>query len=375
MADCLPTYSRAERDRRWSLARAVVAAEGLDALLVYGGPVGTDTYFTNDRPGSVVLFAGVADPVQLVRSTVDDIDRCGDDLWLRPDQIRVGDDPAPLLTEFGTVGVVGVHPAQLAERLPRTRFRSAWIPLLRAMLPNSAEELALVDQVARIGDAIAAAMRDAARPGVAENDVLTAGLDEGYLRGAQPRIHISTGSVACGRSGWSHRPHGPRVLADGDVVLAEVRNALALKETRSQVAIAIGEVHRDIEAAVAIARACYDTGLALLRPGRTFGEVAQVMEKTVREAGGWTARPMVRSLNPCGLVGGFGRGTGDFTGQVYGGEVRTVGADVALRPGMTFAVVPHCVLGGWMASLGGTVVVGADAPIELNALTAQLLRA
>ncbi|HVX44519.1 MAG TPA: peptidase, partial [Mycobacteriales bacterium] len=81
---------------------------------------------------------------------------------------------------------------------------------------------------------------------------------------------------------------------------------------------------------------------------------------------------------PYGPVCGFGWGISEFgPAQEYGGlaEVPTIGAELPLVPGMTFAFEPSCVINGRMANLGGTVIVGDDAPIELNPLTAQLLRA
>jgi hypothetical protein len=33
----VPVYSLAERDRRWALARKLMAAEDVDALIAYGG--------------------------------------------------------------------------------------------------------------------------------------------------------------------------------------------------------------------------------------------------------------------------------------------------------------------------------------------------
>ena len=66
----VPTYSLAERDRRWALAREIMAAEGVEALIAYGGHECTvmaasapDAYFSNDRPGSIIIFCRDADPV------------------------------------------------------------------------------------------------------------------------------------------------------------------------------------------------------------------------------------------------------------------------------------------------------------------------
>ena len=68
----VPTYSLAERDRRWALARELMAAEEVEALVCYGehecleaAPFAPDAYFSNDRPGSIVVFCRDADPVQL----------------------------------------------------------------------------------------------------------------------------------------------------------------------------------------------------------------------------------------------------------------------------------------------------------------------
>lgn len=179
--------------------------------------------------------------------------------------------------------------------------------------------------------------------------------------------------MSWGPAPWSYRPQPPRVIKDGDVIMAEVFNSIALKESQHQVAIAVGEVHPDIEEAAKVARACYDIGLSLLRPGHTFGEVADAMVRTLKDAAGWNVHPMVHSINPYGPVCGFGWGQRAYgPAQDYGklGEVPTIGGELPLAPGMTFAFEPSCVINGQMANIGGTVIVGEDDPLELNPLTA-----
>jgi Xaa-Pro aminopeptidase len=411
----VPTYSTTERDRRWALARDVMRTEELDALLVYGehecaplAPFAPDVYFTNDRPGSIVVFVRDEPPVQLTWSPMpigDHIEarRRGDSVWLHPDQIRVGKDPShvgQLLTdnalESARIGVVGLEPyppwhilpvlphalyAPLAERFPAAKFRPAWSPLLRRMLVNSAEELAVVRHVAGVGDQIAQAMLDATRPGATDADLMAAGMAEGLRRGTHtPHMLISTGPgfVSWGPAVWAYRPQPPRAIEAGDVVMSEVFNSLALKESQHQVAIAVGDIHPDVERAAEVARQAYDVGLDLLRPGHTFGEVAEAMLTVVRDAGGWNVHPMVHSINPYGPVCGFGQGLRTFgpAQDGYGlGEVPTIGTELPLAPGMTFSLEPNCVLGGKVANLGGTVIVGEAGPEELNPFTAQLLRA
>lgn len=409
-----PTYSLTERDRRWAIAREVMRTEGLDALLVYGehdcvpiAPFAPDVYFTNDRPGTIVVFVGDADPVQLVWSPMhlgDHIEavKRGDAVWFAPWNIRVGKDAAHVAevlfehgVQNGRIGIAGMEPYPpwhvlpifphalhegLGQRCPDAELAPVWFPLLHRMLPNSAEELALVEHAAGIGDAISEAMLGATHPGATDNDVLTAGMAEAFGLGAQPQILLSSGPgfVSWGPTPWSYRPQAPRRIEDGDVVMAEVLNSVALKESQSQVAIAVGEVHPDIEEATRVARACYDAGLAVLRPGRTFGDVVEAMLEPMTRAGGWNVHPMIHSINPYGPVCGFGAGMSRFgPAQDFGGrgEVPTIASGLVLQPGMTFSFEPNCVLGGRLSNIGGTVVVGAEGPIELNTFTATLLRA
>lgn len=186
------------------------------------------------------------------------------------------------------------------------------------------------------------------------------------------------GFIAWGPPAWSYRPQAPRILEDGDVVLAEVFCRFGMKETQHQVAIAIGEVHPDVEQAAAIARASYEAGLAVAEVGNTFGDLAEAMLGVLKEADAWNIHPMVHTLNPYGPVCGFGPGLRRVPeAREYGRlfELPTIGGELPLAPGMSFSFEPNAVVGGRAVNLGGTVVIGEDGPIKLNPLTAQLLRA
>jgi hypothetical protein len=117
----VPTYSPAERDRRWNPARGFIDQEGFDAMIVFGehedsGPATYtyDTWFTNDRPGSTIVFPRSAEPINLVPFAPFliahlDASRKGDTMWITPENIRLADDPLesaglriPGLEEIGT---------------------------------------------------------------------------------------------------------------------------------------------------------------------------------------------------------------------------------------------------------------------------------
>jgi Xaa-Pro aminopeptidase len=74
------------------------------------------------------------------------------------------------------------------------------------------------------------------------------------------------------------------------------------------------------------------------------------------------------------VVGGCGLSDELQDASAYGdlGGVTTVGGDLALEPGMSFAFQPNCAFGRRRVNIGGTVVVGETGPRELNALANRL---
>jgi Xaa-Pro aminopeptidase len=370
-----PTYSWAERERRWNLARTFMDREGVDALLVYGEHEDSglaafyfDTWFTNDRPGSILVFPRSGEPiVHLPISTfVNDhmaSSRHGDDMWIPPENIRVAysaDGIADALTEHGLttarIGVIGLEPyppflpeSIIPHRLWQTvenRFRDVvfepvGLAFSRLLMPLGDEEIAVVRHAAAIGDKMAEAMVAAAGPGVSEAEVYAAGMAAAFRRGTvMPGMHLRSGPepAGWGPPQWAYRPQAPRILQDGDVISTEVFCAFGVRATQHQVCIAVGDVHEDFERAAQVARDCYDAGLATLQAGRAFGDVAEAMLKPVEDVGGWVRGPQLHGLNP---FGAFCRYPANFS-FLDGAErypkvvgMSTTLADMELEPGMT----------------------------------------
>lgn len=389
----LPTYSLAERDRRWDLARELMDAEGIDALVVHDG---LDVFFTNDRPGAIVVFPRADEPIALVPSLASIGDHLeasarGDAVWIRQENVLVArhaQGVAEVLRAHGlsrsAIGVLGLELpytlwSSVLQQFPQLTFKPVEAAFARRTLSQSAQELAVTGHAAAIGEAMAKAMLQAVRPGVTEADVYAAGLAESVSRGAAAAMSIASGKafVSCGPPAWSYRPQAPRVIEDGDLVLAETSCSYGMRETRQRVAIAVGGIHPQQESAAEAARASYEAGLALLRPGHTFGEVVAAMRRPLEETGGWHAHPLVYTVNPRGAVCGSGAGLGTLPETARYGLLAvqpTIGSDLPLSPGMTFAVTPTCGYGRHLAGIGGTVVVGENEPIELNTITTHLMR-
>ena len=411
----IPTYSLAERDRRWTLARTFMDREGLDALIVFGehedsgpSPFCVDTWFTNDRAGMTVVFPRSEELIAFVpiSTYVNDhlmSSRRGDASWIAADQIRVGRHSGEIVDALnehglakGTIGVIGLEPyipwhpegivpyqlwKNILAHFPNVEFKPVGLDFARLMMPLSQEEVAVVRHSASIGDAMARAMVDAARPGVSEAEVFKAGMAAAHECGtAVPWMHLCSGSEPSGSGPpqWTYRPQAPRILQDGDLIVTEVFSSFGMRQTQHQVAIAVGEVHEEFERCARVARACYDAGLQTLRAKTPFGDVAEAMLKPLEEAGGWVRGPQIHGLNPFGSLCRF---PGDLS-QIPGAKryphvagLPTALGEMELEPGMTFAFEPGCGFGPRIVTIGGTVVVGDDGAIELNAYTAQLLRA
>ncbi|MEV5504127.1 M24 family metallopeptidase [Nonomuraea fuscirosea] len=410
-----PALSTAERDRRWDLTRAVMAREGLDALLVFGehedaGPaqVAYDTWFTNERPGTTVVFPRDGEPIVHLPGGMFILDhlessRRGDESWIPPRNLRASRTSAEItdtLTELGlsrgNIGVVGLgahlpwHPegvlphtlwSRVLAKLPDAGFREMDVPVALMTMRLSDEEIPLVRRSAEIGDAMVRAMVDTAGPGVSEAEVYAAGMAEGFRRGTlPPAMHLWSGPdpVASGIPAWCYRAQTPRALTDGDVIYAEVFSQFGGRHTQHQVTIAIGDVHEDFWRAGDVARQSYHAGLAALRPGRTFGDVVEAMHAPLDAHDGQIYLIAAHSIN---ALLAAGKNRADIS-LLPGAEAYppvhahpTFMAGLVLEPGMCFVLEPQYAFGHHLAHVGGTVIVTEDEPIALSPLTREVLRA
>jgi Xaa-Pro dipeptidase len=411
----VPSFSLAERDRRWNIGRQIMDEQDLGALIVFGSregafpaPFAFDTFFTNDRPGAIVVFPRDRQPVALVFAlAVNDHmqarDR-GESVWIRPEHLFGG---APtghaLVTVLNKlrlgqqrIGVLGLDPyppfyfdgpmpyntwKAVLDAFSDTTFVRVGERFFELTAPRSPEEVAVIRWSAAVGEAMCQAMLEATEPGVTEADIYAAIVTACPRHvGFTAEILLGSGKdfVSWGPPTWTYRPHAPRVIERGDLVMAEVFSSLGMLETQHQPSIAVGKVHADYERAAEVARASYDAGLEALRPGRTFGDVVRAMQAPLEQAGGANIHPLIHSLNPYGLIGGFGEGFAKLPGAkryALTGQVPLIGAEVELRPGMTFSFEPSCLFGRRFVNLGGTVIVGDEKPIALNELTTDLMRA
>lgn len=410
----VPTYSMAEKERRWNIANQIMAREGLDALLIYGdrecafpGAFAPDTYFTNERPGSIVLFPKNEEPIVVVFLTtvIEDHIQSGytkKRSWIRPENMYVGKMGSNIVEiietkglENSVLGVIGLEACPpyyfdgvipyntwqtLLEDLPNATFKPIGKNFFEFTAVKSAEELEVLQWSAAVGEKMCHAMLEVTKPGVRENEIYAAAIEACAKNiGFTTSILLGSGPefVGWGLPAWTYRPEEPRIIREGDVILAEVFSSFGMLETQHQVTIAVGNVHSDFEKAARAARKSYENGVTALCSGTRFGDVVRVMNEPMLEVDGWQVHPLIHSINPFGLIG-----VGNALARLpetknYGNVLRipSMGLDTELKSGMVFAFEPNCALGKKVVNLGGTVIVGENGGIELNKISTELMRA
>lgn len=402
-----PALSLKERDRRWQRTREMMKDKGLDCLLVAGlkGRERYEGYLTNEYVEGIVVFPLKGEPAYLTWGAHRVTRRLessmqAEEFWVK--DIRVGATGPGLVSvlqekgldeaRFGVVGLDSKGPAemegfiayktwsQVLEKLPRATFEDVSQPFAEVMLVKSEEELALARHSAAAGELACEAMLKVTRAGVLETEIYTAIMNVIHSHGAispAPGLIMTIGpdNVSWGPPLWTYRGGAPRIVQKGDVVLAEIFPCYGGIETQQQMAVAVNPISAINQECAEIARASYEAGLAALRPGKTFREVADAMEVPLADAGCWHLTPLIHSLAPLVWVGHLYVGIERLPGIENYKGIRPLppwGGELVIKPGMLFELEPNACKGKYRVNIGGTVVVKEDGVEELNKLATQM---
>jgi Xaa-Pro aminopeptidase len=347
-----------EYEARLATVRRIMAAEGLDALIVCGdlGHPGDVRWLANWRPGvgNAFLFVPLAgEPGLVLHDEVPGFDLCA--TWVREivppargegSLAAAGSNLAGLLGDHGArrLGVAGetglpmAVQAEITATLPRLEMSDVSAALLRARAVKSPREVAMLREAVRQTDEALSAAVAAAREGVTERQVVAEALRTMVLAGSEEPA-FSPLVVAGPRARWKHATPSDRPIGRGEPVYMDM-----------------GACHLGY---------CADLSRTMLL-GRPTAEQARRLEfaleatATVREA----ARPGVpaRRLREAGdeVAAHYGlSATAWGTGHGIGCKLREEPLldptnELLLAPGMVIAIEPMCV------SEHGTFVVEDD---------------
>lgn len=298
-----PRFSAAEFGRRYTAARAMMAQEGLDVLVVYGdsslyrhnqadvhylsGFLGNrNAYVAMARTGQPVLFAQTHNHVPNAREMSSIETR-----WGGPDSaMTVAAWVRDVATPPGVLGYVGDVPAKTyltwQRDLPGWQYKDVTGAFRRLRLKKSAEELVWLRKGTAFTDTAVENLIRKARPGMREYE-LGALIEEAALpAGGLPHLYYISStpqdtSTACvPRQNLSHR-----IIERGDIINCEISISYWGYS---------GQTHRPIfvqSEPSALYRRLWDVALdaytrcaAILRPGATVDDVLDAAE-IIHEAG------------------------------------------------------------------------------------------
>ena len=260
----------------------------------------------------------------------------------------------PVLAELGlSGGTLGLDHASfsLIEAIRRelTRFElvdgdAVMQAARRIKLP---EEIAVIEEACAIGDAVAKRAIDASREGRRETEIAGDAMQTLYHLGGE-MAHVLTPYVASGEHmAPPHRITTDKVVRNGDLVFADIGamwNGYFADIGRTTV---VGKPRMEQKRVYTAVHESLMAGIAVMRPGRTTGDVADAIRAKVAE------HDLAEHLFSLFIGHGIGIGSNE---PPYIGESLPGATSAPLEPGMVFAVEPLV----WIAGVPG----GAGVRIE-----------
>lgn len=359
------------RADRLARARAAMAADGLDAVLVWKSE--NVRYLTSLRAQilagkdtilNAALLVGDEPPVLLCSGG--EVDHAAFMPWLGAvhampimEQAELIDGfvrqvLVPALTERGLVrrriGIdqVSLHLIRALDlALPGVRISDGDHAMQQARLIKLPQELAIVEESCAIGDSVTQRAIDESRPGRRECEVAGDAMQTLLYLGAE-MAHVTTPFVASGEHmAPPHRFATDKIIRNGDLVFIDIgamwngyfadigRTVLVGKPPPGQLSLQ-QKVYEAVYAGL-------QAGIEAMIPGNTTGHVADAVKREARQ------RELEDRLFSLFIGHGIGIGSNE---PPYIGESLPGATTAELRPGMLFALEPLI----WVPDGGGVGV-------------------
>lgn len=380
----IPTFSLAERDRRWNLVREEMKKAGLDALIGlpnqgHWDQFGADTRYLTQIGGFQtevgVIFPREGDVTAVVRGA-NEIAWWGlAQDWvtdIRPSRRSYGEPVIQRLKEaraerVGVIGLQGLVRApegvvpwgtyeKIRTALSHVRFKNATDLMQEVRSVKSTEEIAFVEKAASIiGDAIETMIKET-KPGVPESHLIGAMLNEITRKGGEPITMLLFGAGGP-EIPWAQRVVTARPLKAGDLINTEVEAKYGGYIAQALQPISLGPRPKELEKIFDVTKVIFDKMLKFLKPGVSFGEVVAFYQDEVKAAG----------YEPDGALM-HGRGLGEDAPMLWGARQDFPEAQATLRQGHVFILKPAAKNGEMMDSIraGDTVVIEAGGARRLG---------
>jgi Xaa-Pro aminopeptidase len=409
-----PTLSLSERDRRWRLIRKMMDENDVKALItIPGGPWDDpSSYLTNylwPRHPHRVFFPLQGEPVAFVGFHSIPIDvilkseAYGIQSWVKDWRCRQdsADDWVALLKERGLtnchIGIIGNGPFSsgmqtlvastlmnsVKTALPDVTFVDVYDLFVGIMLVKDQEEMAMFRKAALVMEVAAEEFIQACKPGNTVADVQKAFVSALTSYGVDIwRTEVSSEPDGGRGIVWMGNGLKPPVIQKGHLVCTELFGNVGALHAQAQMTVSVGEPTEEKVKLATLAREAYEIGLATLRPGITFGELAEAMEKPNQREGAWNLTPLAHTMNPHVGVTKYAeeiRGPRGFTGinarlsAVGIPKAKVAHPELVIQEGMTFQLEPNACYGRTYVNIGGNVLVTKHGCEELNRIPTHMV--
>jgi Xaa-Pro dipeptidase len=315
-------YSLAERDRRWAAVHKNAADAGFDCVFVPLGNGSDARYLTQQTASSVVLPTDGRPPIAVSdrgepMDWIADV-RAANRAWAEPMAHALLD----LRMDRARVGVAGLKGGQVSHvrnpdgvvdysayaevqrRLPNATFEDATDVVGFARYVKGDEEIACLRHSAAIGEAGIEEMAELARPGM-DAAVLYARVMGRMLDLGSEYYPLALYFAPLGQEGERNTdpPIGQRLQA-GDYITNETSPVWGGQVAQEDQPILLGPVPDTFKPLIDLQREVWEAGLAMMKPGLTFGELLDFVADFGKRRGLATSITM------------HGRGIGDDNGPL-----------------------------------------------------------
>ena len=283
-------YSLDERDRRWRAVRENADKAGFDCVLVPLGNGVDGRYMTQLRCSAMVLptdnrapiiiadrrssNSWVPEPWQTGREWAEPMGEALLDLGMERARIGVVGLKGGLVTHCRSVDGVVNHTAfaQVMSKLPNATFDDATDVVGLVRYVKGEEEINFVRRSAAVAAAGLDELIRLARPGVDAGSLyadITARLLE--LRSEYYPFALTLDPVGASKSKrYTNPPRGKR-LESNTLINSEINAIMGAQLTQVCQPILLGKTPDGWQPVIELQREVYEAGLALIKPGTTFG--------------------------------------------------------------------------------------------------------
>lgn len=391
----LPRFSIQERDTRWENIRREMAAQGLNALVVFGNSSKWDSGTANVRylthvggngEEALVVFPLEGEPTcflwaggpyvawwQQAQDWTNDIRPRPSKSWAAATieglrNFKLTDKKIGVVGLGGMAEPEGIFPYEafrrIREALPRADFENSTEILECLRMVKSKEEVDFQRRAAVIAQRAIDVMAETARPGVKEFEIYAHMVHEMLSQGAEFPVMLLWQASSAPRHASRFPTSHP--LTPGDIIVNEISPKYGGYFAHPHQPVVIGEPSLEVQGLFDACRKAFEAGMETLREGIDLRDASRAVSEPLREAGFTWSHP---------LIHGLGLSVPEFPSSSPDPMSKSPQEHIPIRRGMVLALQPVAASKDSALAIpyGCTVLIAEDGPIRLCPRPVELI--